>query len=79
MLFYERRGNALVARLSGELDHSAATRLRLNPVSRLSRTSTLSAMGTVPLAGFSQFSIFYPLDLPNPLSPSFSPASPRPG
>lgn len=28
MLFYERKGNALVARLSGELDHSAATRLR---------------------------------------------------
>ena len=28
MLFYERKGNALIARLSGELDHSAATRLR---------------------------------------------------
>ena len=28
MLFYEKRGNALVVRLSGDLDHSAATRLR---------------------------------------------------
>ena len=28
MLFYERRGDALIAKLTGELDHSAATRMR---------------------------------------------------
>lgn len=28
MLFYENKGGALLVRLSGDLDHSAATRLR---------------------------------------------------
>ncbi|MBR1821536.1 MAG: anti-sigma factor antagonist [Clostridia bacterium] len=28
MLFYETKGNALIVRLTGELDHSAATRIR---------------------------------------------------